>query len=131
MFWSNEVGGTSKCPECKEQLEPDPHAYLMMFRSKSSTKPFIVGPRGGYFCPRCPSVVLDKEAFNDYAYVVSGMNDGKFVVLGIIDYDALPADKRHLQFGKDDEIPLVSFTNLVKKRKKSGRSRRRLRPKRR
>ncbi len=39
----------------------------------------------------------------------------EFTVLGVIDLDAIPEEKRHLPLGDDDNpIPLVRFTNISK-----------------
>ncbi|NQT19564.1 MAG: hypothetical protein HQ592_07655 [Planctomycetes bacterium] len=120
MFWSTEVGGTSKCPECGDWLEPDSHSYLMMIRDRRDVHPFVVGSQGGHFCPQCPSVVLDRDAFLDYASVVHRGDAAEFVVVGLIDSDAVPEDKRHVPFGDDNPIPLVKFTNIRSRRESKG-----------
>jgi len=132
MFWSGGTIGTSECPECGERLEADPHSYLMMIRGRRDVNPFIVGPKGGYFCPRCPSVVLDRDEFLRYASVVRQDDSMEFAVVGLVDMDAIPKDKRHLPLGADDNpIPLVRFTNIpdwaIPKRAAGGKLGRRLR----
>ena len=120
MFWSTKVGGMSKCPECRSRLEADSHSYLMMFRDQREFHPFVVGSRGGHFCPQCPSVVLDKDAFLDYASLVYRGSAPEFAVLGLVDSDAVPEQKRHLPFGDDNPIPLVKFTNIYSRGKSKG-----------
>jgi hypothetical protein len=45
--------------------------------------------------------------------------DAEFTVLGLVDLEAVPEDKRSLPFGGDDNpIPLVKFTNMSEEKSK-------------
>lgn len=133
MFWSSKIQGKFQCPECQSALEFEPHAYALAVREGSNIQSFVVGPKGGYFCVECPTVVLDRDTFVRMASLASGCDCGaKFAVLGLVDLDAIPEDKRSLPLGHDDNpIPLVEFTNLSHgseietKKSRSARSRKR------
>jgi hypothetical protein len=112
MFWSDEVGGTATCPECGSRLESESHAYLLAVRKKDDIQPFVIGNDGGYFCPDCPTIVLDRENFAFFAQTAAHRPSGQFVVMGLVDLEAIPPDKKHVPIGEDDNpIPLVKFTN--------------------
>jgi len=113
MFWSSEVGGTSTCPECDSPLEAEHHGYVMMVRESGDLRPFIVGNKDGHFCPACPTVVLDSEEFKRHVSVVATTRRTEYLVLGLVDFEAIPEDKRDVPLGEDDNpVPLVEFTNL-------------------
>ncbi|MBI2918018.1 MAG: hypothetical protein HYY01_08480 [Chloroflexi bacterium] len=114
MYWSKKAGGTSACPECHGMLEPEDHAYLLAVRQRVNIESYVVGPKGGHFCSKCPVVVLDDDAFGELAALsMRSSRDIQFVVLGLVDLDAVPEEKRHLRFGGDNNpIPLVKFTNI-------------------
>ena len=114
MFWSNDVGGKSYCPRCFSSLENEHQVFMMAIRDVHDIHPFIVGNDAGYFCPQCPTVVLDGDTFAEFAQVSLGHDiDAEFTVLGLVDLEAVPEDKRSLPLGGDDNpIPLVKFTNM-------------------
>ena len=113
MFWSTDVGGTSVCPECGARLTQEYHSYMMAVRHHGDVQPFAVGNDCGYFCPACPTVVLDHDEFGRFASLAARLPKGDFVVLGLIDLDAIPPDKANVPLGEDDNpIPLVKFTNV-------------------
>ncbi len=114
MFWSNEVGGTANCPECGSTLARGHHPYVMAIRERGDVRPFIVGNDGGYFCGQCPTVVLEHDSFRELALVSLGhRGPAQFVVLGLVDLEAVPKGKSAVPLGTDDNpIPLVKFTNL-------------------
>jgi hypothetical protein len=97
-------------------LEHEGHTYVMAVRQRGQIHPLVVGNDGGYFCGRCPVVVLDHKTFSDLAALGIGIrsaNDIQFVVLGMVDLAAVPQEKRHLPFDdKSNPLPLVKFTNL-------------------
>lgn len=114
MYWSDQVGGCAACPECGGSLEAERHEYVMGTRRHGEIDLHLVGNNGGRFCGRCPVVVLDRDEFGRFAELATRAQDYvDFVVMGIVDLDAVPADKRSVPF--DDEtnpLPLVKFTNL-------------------
>jgi hypothetical protein len=108
----------------------------MTIREHGAVQPFMVGNDGGYFCGRCPTVVLEHDSFRELAVVGLGhAGPAQFVVLGLVDLEAVPKEKSALPLGTDENpIPLVRFTNLgqrgptarsqAKRRAKKRRSRR-------
>ena len=131
MFWSDEVGGTSRCPECGGGLEPEHQEYFVAVRQSGGIEPFVVGNSDGYFCGQCPVVVLDRKAFTDLtALAIRTRGDAAFTVLGVVDLDAVPEEKSHLPFDDDENpMPVVRFTNLGRE-ERPGNTRARTRAKR-
>lgn len=117
MYWSDEVGGYLLCPDCGNRLESERHTYVMATRQYSDIDLHIVGNDAGHFCSKCPVVVLDRREFEQFAVLaIQQTNNADFVVLGLVDLDAVPEEKRSLPFDDDtNPIPLVQFTNLGKK----------------
>ena len=118
MYWSDAVGGCSSCPDCRGPLESERHIYVMATRRAGDIDVNLVGNTAGHFCANCPVVVLDRDEFERFVFLAAGEADGvDYTVMGIVDLDAVPLDKRSCPF--DDEtnpVPLVEFTNLAKKR---------------
>jgi len=114
MFWSKDVGGKEICPECHGRLERERHTYMLFTQEGRDFDSFVVGNDSGYFCARCPVVVLDYEAFAESAMVGKPTSGSfEFTVPGIVDLDAIPEDKKNIPLGEDDNpIPLMKFTNL-------------------
>ena len=114
VYWSDRVGGCASCPDCGGALEAESHVYVMATRRKGDFDFHVVGNDAGHFCGRCPVVVLDRDEFGRFVAIATRGRDGvRYVVMGIVDLDALPEDKRSVPF--DDEanpIPLVKFTNF-------------------
>jgi hypothetical protein len=120
MFWSNDVGGKFCCPRCFSSLENESQAFLMAIRLGHDIHSFVVGNDAGYFCPKCPTIVLDSHTFNEFARLSLGCEaDSQFAVLGLLDLQAIPKDKRPLPLGgNDNPIPLVKFTNMPERKSK-------------
>jgi len=121
MFWSNEIPNSKLCPNCNAKLEREYHTYLIATRKEGNYETFITGNDGGYFCPNCDIVVLDWDKFARLVSIFSKFSKSvEFTVLGIVDVNAIPEDKRSIPIGGDDNpIPLVEFTNLSKERPKN------------
>jgi hypothetical protein len=112
-FWSTEIGGTSACPECGARLEPEHHVYVMLIREGGDPQSFVMGNEAGHFCSDCPTVVLDYEEFNKFAFIATRALHPEFMVPGIVDLSAIPPEKSNVPLGEDgNPIPLVKFSNL-------------------
>lgn len=124
MYWSDEVGGCASCPDCSGTLESEQHIYVMATRRGGSFNAHIVGNTAGHFCGNCSVVVLDRDEFERFVTLAVRESNGvDYAVMGIVDLDAVPGDKRSLPFDDDtNPVPLVEFTNLGK-RKDPGTSR--------
>ena len=139
-YWSDDVGGKEVCPKCGHELVNEQHTYVMVVRQAGKIEPFMVGAKAGYFCPECPTVVLDREGFEEYARIgMKNAQPAQFTILGLIDLAAIPPEKLSQPLGAEENpIPLVAFikdTNegshrtpksnaSTKKRKEKGKTRR-------
>lgn len=107
------------CPRCGGPLQQSTQTYMIATRrGKKITDSFIVGNDMGWFCTRCPTVVINPEQLSDMLqHGLPHWDVGnEFIVLGVIDLDAIPEKKRHLPLGDDDNpVPLVEFTNISRK----------------
>jgi len=104
------------CPRCGGPLQQSRQTYLVATRrGKELTDNFIVGSDMGWFCARCPTVVINPEEVSALLmHPLPRWDIGTgFAVVGIINLDAVPEEKRDLPLGDDDNpIPLVEFTNV-------------------
>jgi len=130
MFWSDKLVNKKKCPLCHSTLAPEYQSYVMVTWSGEEATQFITGNNDGAFCPECPVVVLDRKGFErTIAEMVEKPDWGisgtvRFAVLGIVDVDAIPEDKKHLPLGDDDNpVPLVEFLLETDIANKSGEER--------
>lgn len=108
------------CPRCGGSLQQSRQTYLVVTRrGRKVTDSFIIGSDFGWFCSRCPTVVIDPADVSEMLqHRLSHWDVGsEFAVAGIIDLDAVPEEKSHLPLGDDDNpIPLVEFTNFSRGR---------------
>jgi hypothetical protein len=121
MFWSDSLVNKKKCPLCHSTLENEYHHYIMVIRSGEESSALGAANDYGAFCPECPVVVLDKNGFERLAredveknpdWKMSG--NLSFIVIGIVNLNAVPEDKRHLPLGGDDNpIPIVEFLREI------------------
>lgn len=110
-FWSDDIGGKEACPQCGHALVKEQQTYVMVVRQGSRIEPFVVGGKAGFFCPECPTVVLDREVFEEFARIgMKNNRPGQFTILGLLDLSAIPPERRHQPLGGDgNPMPLVKF----------------------
>lgn len=110
-FWSDDVGGREVCPRCGHALINEQQTYMMVVRQGGETVPFIVGARAGYFCTECPTVVLDRDGFEEYARTgIKNNRPAKFTIFGLLDLAAIPPERQSQPIGAEgNPIPLVKF----------------------
>jgi len=117
-YMSTALKSPRRCPECGGRLEADAQTYYIAVKGRTfEPEPYIVGSDGGYFCPRCPVIVLDAESFSHMARLAiekahPGASDMQFVVLGLVDVKQVPPEKSHLPFGDDNPLPTVACLPL-------------------
>ena len=104
------------CPKCGGVLEQASLPYMVATRTgKRLDDSFIISSDFGWFCKACPVVVLNQSGLHKMMnFSKPGWKIGsEFTVLGIMDLDAIPENKRHLPISSP-EIPnvLVKFRNL-------------------
>lgn len=104
------------CPKCGGNLEQTNLPYMVATRTGNRIDDtFLVNGDFGWLCESCPVIVLNQAevrkmmGFNKSGWAVGS----EFLVLGIMDLDAIPEKKRHLPIGSP-EMPnvLVKFRNL-------------------
>jgi hypothetical protein len=104
------------CPRCGGPLRSHRATYLVITQhGEEMADNFMIGGDIGWFCARCPTVVINPEEVTKYlAHRLPHWDIGEeFVVVGMVDLDAVPKEKHHLPLGDDDNpIPLVEFTNI-------------------
>lgn len=90
------------------------HGVSRLSRRTGDFGAHVVGNRAGHFCGNCAVVVLDRDEFERFVSLAVGDADGvHYAVMGIVDLDAVPLEKRTLPFDDDtNPIPLVEFTNV-------------------
>jgi hypothetical protein len=111
------------CPRCGADMIQEYQAYAVTTREgKKIADSFIVSGDFGWFCNSCPTIVINKEEVGEMlSFQKSGWKAGsEFLVLGIVDLDAIPASKRHLPIGDpDNPLPLVRFSETPQHAKPS------------
>jgi hypothetical protein len=109
-------GQPGPCPRCGGPLQQSSQTYLVVTqRGKEVTDSFMIGGDIGWFCARCPTVVINPEEVNKFfTHPLPHWDIGEeFALAGIVDLDAVPEEKRDLPLGDgDNPIPLVEFTNF-------------------
>jgi hypothetical protein len=108
-------GSPGPCPRCGEPLHASYQTYVVSTRhGQAAADSFLMGGDMGWFCLRCPTVVIN---WNELEEMLGQSLPHESVgheatVLGIVDMDAIPKEKRHLEMGTDENpIPLVRFRN--------------------
>jgi hypothetical protein len=109
-------GQPGACPKCQGELLRSAQTYMVATRyGKKLGDTFVIGGDFGWFCTQCPVVVIDADRVGEMMSIGKpGWRVGpEFLVLGIVDLDAVPQNKRHLQLGAPGApIPLIQFSNL-------------------
>jgi hypothetical protein len=121
MFWSDKLVNRKKCPLCHSPLEGEYHTYVMAIVSGREPTTFITGNDAGSFCPVCPVVVLDRKGFKQVVEEIVGekpdwgmSGDLRYIVIGLVDTDAVPEGKPHLPPGDEDTpIQVVEFLQEI------------------
>ena len=102
------------CPNCGSALMQHYASYLISTGEQGqAADSFISGSKAGWFCTQCPTVVINSQAVGQLlSHRLPRWNVGqRFAVLGIVDFDAVPPERRRLPLGGDDNpIPLIAFT---------------------
>jgi hypothetical protein len=104
------------CPRCGGPLQQSRQTYLVTtWRGEEIADSFFIGSDMGWFCPRCPTVVINPDKVEEFlTHGLPKWDIGeKFAVAGIVNLDAIPEEKRDLPLGgEDNPMPLVEFTNI-------------------
>jgi hypothetical protein len=94
-------------------LQQSYQSYVIGTRRGSQiTDSFLMGSDFGWFCPRCPTVVIDptqvkRRIEHPLAHWDTGTD---FTILGLANLDAVPPEKDDVPLGDEgNPIPLVRF----------------------
>ncbi len=109
-YFSNDCG-LINCPECNSKLIEDSCTVLLSAKSDTDEGDFLSNLTGSHFCSNCRVIVFDSEKTDKAARLgMKGVKNLIYEILGIIDFNAIPQEKRHLELGIDENpIPLVHF----------------------
>ncbi len=125
LFMSSEVQDTSCCPNCHGDLESEHHAYMIAIREGREERYLTVGCNAGSFCQSCPTVVLDQAVIEDLISIDAKGTSLEYAVMGMVDLDAVPEEKKDIPFGGDDNpIPLIKFERAASSPQQIGSSNR-------
>ena len=127
-YYSDECG-TTICPECNSKLTEEKCSIILAVKSDTDESEFMTNLTGSHFCTNCPVVVFDKEKIEQAVKLgINGDENLKYIIAGIVDFNSIPKEKRHLEIGIDENpVPLVHFlpdltTSTITKNKKVGRN---------
>jgi hypothetical protein len=117
VIYSSFEGNPGACPYCDGKLVNEYQTFAIATRQgKRIADSFIVGGDIGWFCAACPTVVISRDALGKMlSFQKSGWNIGsEYVVLGVVDLDAIPASNRHLPIGDpQNPLPLIEFSDFA------------------
>lgn len=101
----------TKCPECGLPLIPNECSVIIAAKSDSDEVEFMSNATGSHFCNACPVIVIDSDKLEEaIMHGMRGTKNLKYLVAGIVDFKAIPEEKKHLGIGSDENpVPLVHF----------------------
>lgn len=126
----------TQCPRCGEPLSPEIGVYFIATRQGGRQGDnFMISGDFGFYCPACPTVVIDPEKLVDILQMGATRWDvgDAYTVLGLIATEAIPAEQSDVPFDELDAIPLVPFEPgdrprpSPNKRRRKGKSKRKKR----
>ncbi|RME57191.1 hypothetical protein D6779_09175 [Candidatus Parcubacteria bacterium] len=135
IYWSDEVGGCTSCPQCGDKIESEFHSYEVSIERGTYIESYVLGTDAGYFCKKCPIVVINRDEFNLFIKSSLGMQEiSQYSVDRVIDIDDFSEDeidddeliKDLIEIGDIIDYDIVSLTGeskSTKKRKKVNRRR--------
>ena len=102
---------TMHCPECGSDLIEERCSILLAVKCDTDAAEFMTRVSGSHFCPSCPVVVFDKKTLGKVAKLaMRGKRNIQYDVIGIIDFDAVPEEKKNMVLGTDENpIPIIDF----------------------
>lgn len=109
-YYSDDCGLTF-CPECGLPLIKDGCTVIIAAKSDTDEGEFMSNLTGSHFCESCPVVVFDMDKIGQAVrHGIKGDANLRYFIGGIVDFNAIPREKRHLEIGiEDNPVPLVHF----------------------
>lgn len=109
-YYSRDVN-LDTCPECGAETIAEGSTVLLAVKSTTNQGEFMTNNVGSHFCSTCPVVIFDSFLVEQAAAI--GIRKGrglKYMILGMVDIDAIPEEKKHLEIGTDENpVPIVQF----------------------
>ncbi len=107
--------GLRICPRCQTELIPTYQAYCIATKTGDQlADSFIIGSDFGALCSACPTIVIRIEQVEALLlHSLPSWNIGSdFIILGHVNFAAVPEQKQGLPFDDDNPVPLVPFLNM-------------------
>lgn len=103
--------GLTLCPECGRHLTEFASSVVFAAKSDTDEGEFISNYTGSHFCNSCPVVVFDSDKVEKAVRMgIRGDKNLKYKISGIVDMEAVPEEKRHLELGTEENpLPLITF----------------------
>lgn len=98
------------CPACGAAVGAvDGHYLAAALADGGDTvlETFLIGGDFVYYCPACPTVVVDKAELNEYMRPLDDVS-GEVYVMGYVDLNAVPESQHELPVSEID-LPLTPF----------------------
>ncbi|MGK0389084.1 MAG: hypothetical protein ACI94Y_001820 [Maribacter sp.] len=103
----------ANCPDCDELLAAEKSTAMLYGKSDIDEAEFMSNLSGSHFCHNCPVVVFEKETIEHAIKLGLRIGEEKsfnYDILGLVNLDAVPKEKKSLEFGTEDNpIPIVRF----------------------
>jgi hypothetical protein len=119
-IYKNFGGHPGPCPKCGGALEQADLPYMVDTRTGKRLEDFfLISGDFGWYCQSCPVVMLNQAELSKMMdFDKPGWKVGEeFSVLGVMDLDAIPENKRDLPLGSPGTPNvLVKFRNLEGKK---------------
>lgn len=110
MFWSDELKTPGRCPKCESFLENETHVYMIGVREENRIRSFIARNNGGFFCPQCPTIVLDIDTFEKINVEGDTSDQLRDInVAGTVDTRKMSEAEVNALREPSSDIPLVEF----------------------
>lgn len=99
------------CPECGAKMVVQDFPMILSVKSSTDRAEIIANLSGSHFCEKCPVVVFDSVKVKQAAILgIKSNKDIYFSIIGFVNMDAIPKEKRHLELGTDENpIPIIKF----------------------
>jgi hypothetical protein len=136
LYYHDGQTPPESCPKCGRPLVQFRGPYSVATqRGAQPGDTFLMGGNFGYLCANCATAVVHTPALaNMLGAAVDSRPDwdagSHFMVLGLVDMDAVPPEQMDLPLDELDTIPLVPFhapSKPAKKRQKKPRKSKRKR----
>ncbi len=98
------------CPQCGGELRQASVPYMVAtHHGGQMADPFLIASDFGWFCDACPTVVINPDGVREIlAHGRPDWDTGEeFIVVGIVDLDAIPPGQRRRPIDEVEPLPLV------------------------